>query len=153
MLCLLLKNNSVFYMKKVDNIAKNWTIIYKGGKILVAKPSCNLGRPTNYVCRKTNVTYNYITRHSEVQALACIRKLKKRKIDNINIVNVRFSREGEIKNSKCCSLCAKVLNRFGVKNVIYSTEEGNFVKEKIDKIMETSLPSKGSLLNKRNILY
>jgi len=141
-------------MKKVDNnIAKNWTIIYKGGKILVAKPSCNLGKATNYICRKTNVTNNYITRHSEVQALACIRKIKKRKIENISIINVRFSREGEIKNSKCCSLCAKVLQRFGIKEVIYSTEEGKFVKEKIDKIMETALLSKGSLPSKRNILY
>jgi hypothetical protein len=86
-----------------------------------------------------------------VQALACIRKLKKRKIDNINIVNVRFSREGEIKNSKCCELCAKVLQRFGVKDVIYSTEEGYFVKEKIDKIVETAVPSKGSLLKKINL--
>jgi tRNA(Arg) A34 adenosine deaminase TadA len=140
-------------MKKVDNIAKNWTIIYKGGKILVAKPCCNLGGPTNYICRKTNVTNNYITRHSEVQALACIRKIKKRKIYNITIINVRFSREGQITNSKCCRLCAKVLYRFGVKNIIYSTEEGKFVKEKIDKIMETALLSKGSLPSKRNILY
>ena len=138
-------------MKKVDNIAKNWTIIYKGGKILVAKPSCNLGGPTNYICRRTNVIYNYATRHSEVQALACIRKLKRRKIDNINIVNVRFTREGKIKNSKCCTLCAKVLQRFGVKDVIYSTEEGYFVKEKIDKIVETAIPSKGSLISNRHL--
>jgi hypothetical protein len=133
-------------MKKVDNIAKNWTIIYKGGKIIVAKPSCNLGKPTNYICRKTNVIDNYTTRHSEVQALACIRKIKKRKIESkINIVNVRFSREGEIKNSKCCSLCAKVLHRFGIKEVIYSTDKGNFVKEKINILLDSSLPSKGSL--------
>jgi hypothetical protein len=139
-------------MKKVDNIAKNWTIIYKGGKIIVAKPSCNLGKPTNYICRKTNVIDNYTTRHSEVQALACIRKIKKRKIESkINIVNVRFSREGEIKNSKCCSLCAKVLHRFGIKEVIYSTDKGNFVKEKINILLDSSLPSKGSLLIKNKI--
>jgi hypothetical protein len=140
-------------MKKVDSIAKNWTIIYKGGKIIVAKPSCNLGKPTNYICRKTNVIDNYITRHSEVQALACIRKIKKRKIESkLNIVNVRFSRDGEIKNSKCCSLCAKVLHRFGIKEVIYSTDNGNFVKEKINILLESSLPSKGSLLIKNKIL-
>ena len=140
-------------MKKVDSIAKNWTIIYKGGKIIVAKPSCNLGKPTNYICRKTNVIDNYITRHSEVQALACIRKIKKRKIESkLNIVNVRFSRDGEIKNSKCCSLCAKVLHRFGIKEVIYSTDNGNFVKEKINILLDSSLPSKGSLLIKNKIL-
>jgi len=140
-------------MKKVDNIAKNWTIIYKGGKIIVAKPSCNLGKPTNYICRKTNVIDNYTTRHSEVQALACIRKIKKRKIESkLNIVNVRFSRDGEIKNSKCCSLCAKVLHRFGIKEVIYSTDTGNFVKEKINILLDSSLPSKGSLLIKNKIL-
>jgi len=140
-------------MKKVDSIAKNWTIIYKGGKIIVAKPSCNLGKPTNYICRKTNVIDNYITRHSEVQALACIRKIKKRKIESkLNIVNVRFSRDGEIKNSKCCSLCAKVLHRFGIKEVIYSTDKGNFVKEKINILLDSSLPSKGSLLIKNKIL-
>lgn len=139
-------------MKKVDSIAKNWTIIYKGGKIIVAKPSCNLGKPTNYICRKANVIDNYITRHSEVQALACIRKIKKRKIETINIVNVRFSRDGEIKNSKCCSLCAKVLHRFGIKEVIYSTDNGNFVKEKINILLDSSLPSKGSLLIKNKIL-
>ena len=132
-------------MKKPDSIAENWTIICKGGKILVAKTSCNLGKPTNYICRRTNVIENYITRHSEVQALACIRKLKRRKVDNINIINFRISREGQIKNSKCCSLCAKVLERFGIKEVIYSTDNGYFVKEKINKIVETALPSKGSL--------
>lgn len=132
-------------MKKAENIAKNWTIIYKGGKILVAKPSCNLGKPTNYVCRKTNVTKEYASRHSEIQVLGCLRKLKKRKIDNIRIINIRFSNEGEIKNSKCCSLCAKVLKRIGVKEVIYSTNDGYFVKEKINTILETAIPSKGSM--------
>jgi hypothetical protein len=88
-----------------------------------------------------------------VQALACIRKIKKRKIESkLNIVNVRFSRDGEIKNSKCCSLCAKVLHRFGIKEVIYSTDNGNFVKEKINILLESSLPSKGSLLIKNKIL-
>ena len=144
-------------MKKArtnGNVAKNWTIIYKGGKILVAKPSCNLGKATNYICRQTNVIDNYTTRHSEVQALACIsRKIKKRKIDNITVINVRFSRDGDIKNSKCCSLCATVLQRFGIKQVIYSTDDGYFVKEKIDKVVNTSLLSKGSLMKKNEILY
>ena len=132
-------------MKKAENIAKNWTIIYKGGKILVAKPSCNLGKPTNYICRKTNVIKEYASRHSEIQVLGCLRKLKKRKIDNIRIINVRFSIEGNIRNSKCCSLCAKVLQRIGVREVIYSTNDGYFVKEKIDSIVETSKLSKGSI--------
>jgi hypothetical protein len=132
-------------VKKVENIAKNWTIICKGGKILIAKPSCNLGGPTNYICRKTKVIKEYATRHSEIQALACIRKLKKRKIDNITIINVRFTHQG-IKNSKCCLLCAKVLQRIGIKEVIYSTNDGNFRKEKIDRIVETAILSKGSKL-------
>lgn len=140
-----MKKSSIFYAKKIDSKGKNLTIIYKAGKILVSKTNCNLGKPTNYICRKTNVINNYITRHSEVQAIACIRKLKKRKIHNLTIINVRFTSEGEIKNSKCCSLCAKLLKRFGIKEVIYSNDKGYFIKEKIDKIIETALPSKGTL--------
>ena len=143
---LSLTINNIFYMKNVKKIAKNWTIIYKGGKILVAKSSCNLGKPTNYICRKTKVVKGYTTRHSEVQAFGYLRKIKNRKLNNISIVNIRFSKEGLIKNSKCCLLCTKVLQNIGIKKIIYSTDEGYFVKEDIKSIIKTATLSKGSKL-------
>lgn len=124
----------------------------KGGKIISADHCCNLGGPTNYVCRQVNVVKEYATRHSEVQAFSKIKKnIKKyRKINDIKIINFRLNYYGEIKNAKSCLACTKVLYRLGVNNIIYSTDEGIFVKEKIKDVLENATYSKYSKKLMRN---
>ena len=133
-------------MVKGKDSINNWTIIMKGGKIISADHCCNLGGPTNYVCRQVNVVKEYATRHSEVQAFSKIRKIvnKNRKINDIKIINFRLNANGEIKNSKSCLACTKVLYRLGINNIIYSTDDGNFKKEKIINVLETARYSKYS---------
>jgi hypothetical protein len=131
---------------KVKDSNKNWTIITKGGKIISAHHCCNLGKPTNYVCRQVNIVKEYATRHSEVQAIAKIKKtlLKTRKINDIKIINFRLSANGEIKNAKSCLACTKVLHRLGITNIIYSNDDGNFVKDKIIDVLNHAKYSKYS---------
>lgn len=116
---------------------KNWTIVIKGGKIISADYCCNLGKPTNYLCRKVNVVKEYGTRHSEIQALSRIKKIldKERKINSIKIINFRITVNGEIKNAKSCLACTKVLKRLGISDIIYSDNDGNFIKDKVDNVL------------------
>jgi len=118
----------------------------KGGKIISADHCCNLGGATNYVCRQVNVVKEYATRHSEVQAFSKIKKtlLKSRKINDIKIINFRITANGEIKNAKSCLACTKVLYRLGINNIIYSTDEGIFIKEKIKDVLKNATYSKYS---------
>jgi hypothetical protein len=124
----------------------------KGGKIISADHCCNLGGPTNYVCRQVNIVKEYATRHSEVQAFSRIKKnIKKyRKINDIKIINFRLNSYGEIRNAKSCLACTKVLYRLGVNNIIYSTDEGIFIKEKITDVLENATYSKYSKKLMRN---
>lgn len=125
---------------------KNWTIIIKGGKIISVDHSCNLGKSTNYICRKSGIINEYFTRHSEIQSLSRIRKtvMKERKINSIKIINFAINANGELKNSKCCLACAKTLRNLGIKNIIYTNEKGNFIKDDIENVLKTAKYSKGS---------
>lgn len=125
-------------IKKV--YAKNWTIIIKGGKIISADYCCNLGKPTNYLCRKVHIVKEYGTRHSEIQALSRIKKTldKERKIKSIKIINFRINKNGEIKNSKPCLACSKVLQRLDIINIIYSNDNGDFIKDKVNNVLQNA---------------
>lgn len=123
-----------------QNVYTNWTIVSKGGKIISAHHCCNLGKPTNYICRQVNIVREYATRHSEVQALSRLKKIitKTRKINDLKIINFRLNKHGEIKNAKSCMACTKVLFRLGITNIIYSTDDGIFVKEKIEEVLKNT---------------
>jgi hypothetical protein len=108
----------------------------KGGKIISTNYNCHLGRPTNYICRKVNIVKEYGTRHSEIRAFSLLKKtlMKERKINSIKIINFRLNNSGEVKNSKPCKACAKVLERLGVSEIIYSDDHGRFIKDKLKNL-------------------
>lgn len=126
---------------------KHFTIIMHGGKILACETNCNLGKPTNYITRRVNTTTDYYTRHSEIQALHRMRKtiIKKRKMNSLLVINFKIGHDLSIKNSCCCKACTETLIRLGVTKVIYSLDDGSFVKKNLDDLKEIAKPSKGTV--------
>lgn len=61
--------------------------------------------------------------HAEMQALLQIRKLPLDK-SKITCYTVRVNRRGEYRNSRPCKSCIKALMDFGIRRLIYSTDDG-----------------------------
>ena len=123
----------------------NGTIIVIGRKIISYATSCNLGRSSNYVSRRTKTDKIVVSRHAEIQALQLIRKsvLKKRKFKSVIVINFRSTTSG-IKNSCCCIPCMQTLNNLGINKVIYSDGNGEFIKSDIKKMSNVAIYSRGT---------
>lgn len=57
----------------------------------------------------------------------CLRK-------KLEIVVIRVNNQGDLMNSKPCNSCLYYMRLYGIKNVYYSDENGEIVKEKITDI-------------------
>ena len=60
----------------------------------------------------------------------------------LEIVVIRVNRFGCLVNSKPCSSCLYYLRLYGVRNIYYSDDDGEIIKEKIAEV-ETSHKSVG----------
>ena len=142
-----------------DKELLNYTIIMRGQKILSIESCDNQGHSSTYISRRVGTSKYFTTRHSEIKALHNLRKLlqKKRKINSIKVINFRLVKDHmgniHIGNSQCCRPCCETLYRLGINTIIYSTNNGDFVKESTSDIMEKTKYSKGSklLFNKYNM--
>jgi tRNA(Arg) A34 adenosine deaminase TadA len=56
---------------------------------------------------------------------------KKTQMKNVSLLVIRVNKTGELRNSKCCSICLQIMKSFNIKNVYYSDDKGNFIKEKV----------------------
>ena len=65
--------------------------------------------------------------HAEVNA--CI-KSGKENLNKYKLIVIRINRNNQIKNSKPCLGCQGIINQFGVNEVWYSTDSGNFEQMK-----------------------
>lgn len=52
----------------------------------------------------------------------------------LRMMVVQISKDGCIRNSKCCDNCLLVMKSFGIKTVWYSNEYQELVKQKIGSI-------------------
>jgi len=99
----------------------------KGGKVILYGES-NLGGVPN-CCRSRGSSC-----HSEMEVVKHLQnKLNNndRKIKKYIIWNIRWSKSGEIVNSKPCKNCQESLINIGMQYIVYSTDDGTFVKERI----------------------
>jgi deoxycytidylate deaminase len=55
-------------------------------------------------------------------------------LKKLNILVIRVNSKNELVNSKPCENCIYYLRLYGIKNVYYSNENGEIVKEKITDI-------------------
>lgn len=133
-----------------NNFATNYTIITYGNEILaVATPSVQ-GSPDNYVSRRVGTSSLFYSRHCETIALANsrVRKIiqKRRKVNNIELINFRINKEGKFLNGCCCLACCRTLERFGINKIVYTDNDGNFIKTTIQNVKQNAQMSRGSRL-------
>lgn len=65
--------------------------------------------------------------HAELSTL--IRSnLRFNEVHGLTMVNVRFLKDGTIGISKPCSICQKMLNGFGITDIYYTIEGGEFAQ-------------------------
>ena len=98
--------------------------LVKGGKVCAYGESSLGGRPCCASFRGRSC-------HSEMSVLKYIQSNKfhdKRKIRKYTIWNIRWTKQGQIMNSKPCVHCQKVLLHIGINKIVFSTDHGYFIK-------------------------
>ena len=118
------------------NPKRHISALVKGGKILAYGESSLGGTPYFITDRGRSC-------HSEMSVLKCINSniKNRRKLGKCTLWNIRWTRKGDIVNSKPCLHCQKTLIRIGVKNIVFSTDDGTFVKAKLASLQ--CYPSSG----------
>ena len=53
----------------------------------------------------------------------------------LRMMIVQISKDGQIRNSKCCDNCLHVMKSFGVKTIWYTNEVGKLIKQKIGDVV------------------
>ena len=114
----------------------NWTnekrhisALVKGGKIVALAESSLGGKLYCATVRGRSC-------HAEMAVLKQISsKLNdRRKVSKYTVWNARWTRNGDLVNSKPCIHCQQVLLRIGIKNIVFSTDEGVFIKTKLSNL-------------------
>jgi hypothetical protein len=109
-----------------DNPKRHISALVKGGKVFAYAESSLGGKLYCASVRGRSC-------HSEMTVLKFIGPVlgNKRKVSKYTMWNIRWSRNGDIVNSKPCSHCQKVMLDIGIKTVVFSTSNGIFVKSKL----------------------
>ena len=73
--------------------------------------------------------------HAEIDAIGKIMN-KKNKPKKLDIVVVRYTKSGELAESRPCyhCLCFMEKSRLDIRNIYYSTSEGTIVKERLEEM-------------------
>lgn len=108
-----------------EQIAENLPHHWKHVTLLLRKNTCvaigfNLPFKTHPMSYKEN--YRYYALHSEVKALSLY---KGEDYESLTLVNMRFHK-GQLKLSKPCEICQKLIKKFGIRKVYY-TDNNQFV--------------------------
>ena len=74
---------------------------------------------------------------------------EKRKYRNkYNLIVIRVNHEGNLVNSRPCHNCVDMLKACGIKNIFYSTNEGNIICEKVNHIVSINSSSVSRLIER-----
>tara|TARA_Y100000389_G_C17378228_1_gene472845 strand:- start:464 stop:889 length:426 start_codon:yes stop_codon:yes gene_type:complete len=126
----------LFPVKDWKNPTRHISALVKGGKIIAYGESSLGGKLIGTVDRGRSC-------HSEISVLkkVTLNLKNKRKMAKYTVWNIRWTRKGTIANSKPCLNCQKVMLKLGIKNIVFSTDSGTFIKCKLSRLVCT--PSSG----------
>lgn len=104
------------------------TVLTKGGQVIRSSTSSLSGVPRGVLFGRSC--------HSEIGALKpYIYKRRYRRLRKCQLWNIRYGQDGSLKGSKPCAECLRVMRMVGITEVIYSTDNGEFVKQSTNDII------------------
>jgi len=84
--------------------------------------------------------------HAEHDAINKLKPLyRKKKLESINIIVIRFSKNNKLQNSKPCANCIKTMKilpekkGYKIKNIYYSNENGQIIKTNLTNLEKEEL--------------
>lgn len=84
--------------------------------------------------------------HAEHDAINKLKPLKRNKrLESINILVIRFSKNNKLQNSKPCANCIKIMKTlpqkkgYIIKNIYYSNNNGEIVKSNLNNLEKEEL--------------
>ena len=105
-------------------------LIYKGRIISIGQNSKKT-HPINLKNRKISKDGVDISSFrgicSEWSALRQLKNLTNIPAHKCSLINIRINKNNEIRNSKPCNSCAKLISFFSISDVSYTNENGEFV--------------------------
>ena len=111
--------------EKADFRQKIGAVVFKGSRIL--------GSGYNEIrhCSKINPKYKKYdcSIHAEQKALLSCKDWVK--VSGSSILVVRINKRGEFLLSKPCNMCMNMINHLNIKNLYYSTSDGQIVLERL----------------------
>lgn len=113
-----------------NNPKRHISAITKGGKV-IAYGESSLGGASKFSPDKGKSK----SCHSEIAVLKQMSIEDKRKMSKYTIWNIRWSRDGKVVSSKPCINCQRALLDVGINNIIFSTQDGRFIKDKVSNLV------------------
>lgn len=105
--------------------------IISKGRILAIATNSNKTNPTNLLNRKIGRDGNDISftkrTCAEFNVMRRIKNTMNIPFSKTTLVSVRVKRDKRLGMARPCSSCVQLLEFFGLKNVIYTDNQGNFV--------------------------
>jgi len=101
-------------------------VLVKGGSVI--STAHNKDKFSSFGHRFRDQDIGPATHHAE---LSCVSGVHKSKTNGASIFVARVNRKGELRLSKPCAMCNKVLKFTGVKKVYYSTNDGSLKMYKL----------------------
>lgn len=96
--------------------------LYDGKRLIVAK--CNSYKTTPRALR----WYKYPHLHAE---FAVILHAGLDNCQGLTLTVARIKRDGSLGNAKPCQECQDLINHVGIKEIIYTTDSGNYILENL----------------------
>ncbi len=93
-----------------------------------------------------NLSGNDPGKHAEEDAITKLKPLERKKhLQNINMLVIRFSKNNKMQNSKPCANCIETMQilpekkGYRIKNIYYSNENGVIVKSSLTNLQKEEL--------------
>lgn len=96
--------------------------------------------------------------HAEHDAINKLKPIeRKKKLESINLLVIRFSKNNKIQNSKPCAKCIQTMKilpekkGYKIKNIYYSNDNGEIVKSSLNNLEKEDLHYSRYYRNKNDI--
>ena len=122
---------------KIDS-AKFKTIIHKltevsESSVMLQRHACALVLGGKIISTGIN-SFNRCSKHAEIDAIDKI--LNKKHLNRCFLIVIRVKNDGSVQQSKPCSECVKQIQKYNIKRVCYSTDDGFQMEKGVDLITQ-----------------